>query len=96
MNVPEKVRRKLRDAPDAPGCYMMRDRRGRIIYVGKAVSLRKRVGSYFREATWRGAAPKLRGLIKSVHDLDFLTVRTEAEAILAEGRLGAGPGRESA
>ena len=42
MDFPEKVRRRLADLPDAPGCYLMRDRVGRIIYVGKAASLRKR------------------------------------------------------
>lgn len=65
----------------------MRDGRGRIIYVGKAASLRKRVQSYFRKATLRSAAPKLRGLIKSIHDLDWVVVRSEAEAVLTEGRL---------
>ncbi len=83
----EKLREKLRRLPDKPGCYMMRDRQGRIIYVGKAVSLRKRVRSYFRDATLRSADPKLRGLIKSVCDLDYVVVRNEAEAVLTEGRL---------
>jgi len=87
MDVPEKVKKKLRELPDGPGCYIMRDRRGRIIYVGKAASLRKRVQSYFRQATLRGADPKLRGLIRSVHDLEILTARTEAEALLTESRL---------
>jgi len=87
MSLPEKVREKLRDIPDKPGCYMMRDRRGRIIYVGKASSLKKRVQSYFRQATFRGASPKLKGLISSVHDLDYVVVRNEAEAVLTEGRL---------
>ncbi|NQT91556.1 MAG: excinuclease ABC subunit UvrC, partial [Lentisphaerae bacterium] len=75
------------DLPDKPGCYLFRDRRGRIIYVGKAASLRKRVQSYFRDATLRSANPKLRGLIRSVADLDFVVVRNEAEAVLTEGRL---------
>lgn len=87
MNLPDKVVSKLRELPDKPGCYMMRDKRGRIIYVGKATSLRKRVQWYFRKATRRGADPKLRGLIKSIHDLDCIVVRNEAEAILTEGRL---------
>jgi excinuclease ABC subunit C len=87
MKLPDKLRGNLRDLPDEPGCYMMRDRRGKIIYVGKAVSLRKRVRSYFRQATLRGGNPKLRGLIKSTCDLDYLTVRNEAEAVLTEGRL---------
>ena len=87
MKIPERVKRKLDDLPDRPGCYMMRDRRGRIVYVGKAASLRKRVRSYFRDATFRNAPPKLRGLIRSVADIDIIVVRTEAEALLTEGRL---------
>jgi len=87
VSVPETVQRKLQELPDAPGCYLMRDRQGRIIYVGKAVSLRKRVQSYFRRATLRHADPKLRGLVKSVADLEWIVVRNEAEALLTEGQL---------
>ena len=87
MNVPERVKQKLRDLPDSPGCYLFRDARGKIIYVGKAVSLRKRVQSYFRDASLRRGSPKLRGLVRSVQDLDIVVVRNEAEAILTEGRL---------
>jgi len=87
MNLPENLKEKLRTIPDEPGCYMMRDRRGRIIYVGKAISLRKRVQSYFRQATFRRGDPKLRGLVKSVHDLDYIVVHNEAEALLTEGKL---------
>lgn len=83
----DKVRRKLAELPDKPGCYLMRDRTGRIIYVGKAASLRKRVQSYFRAGTWSKADPKLRGLIRSVDDLDILVLRNEAEALLTEGQL---------
>ncbi len=84
---PEALRRKLADLPDLPGCYLMRDRNGRIIYVGKAASLRDRVRSYFQPATLRSAAPKLRSLIKSIADLETFPVRNEAEAVLTEGRL---------
>ncbi len=87
MNLPEKVKQKLQNLPDKPGVYFMRDRDGRIIYVGKAASLRSRVRSYFRQATLRSADPKLRGLVHSIHDFDILVTRTEAEAILTEGRL---------
>ena len=87
MNLPEKVREKLRNIPDGPGCYIMRDRHGRIIYVGRAVSLRRRVRTYFRDATFRTGDAKLRGLVKSVHDLEFMPARSEAEAVLTEGRL---------
>ncbi len=87
MNLPEAVKKKLQALPKEPGVYLMRDREGRIIYVGKALSLRARVRSYFQQATLRSAEPKLRGLIHSVADLDFIVVRTEAEAILTEGRM---------
>ncbi|MFZ4395284.1 MAG: excinuclease ABC subunit UvrC [Kiritimatiellia bacterium] len=83
----DALREKLRILPDKPGCYLFRGRTGRIIYVGKAVSLRKRVQSYFRAATMRHAPPKLRSLVNSVVDLDFLVVRSEEEALLTEGSL---------
>lgn len=73
--------------PDAPGVYLMRDRNGTIIYVGKAASLRKRVQSYFRESTLRQSDPKRRGLIRSIADLDVIELRSEADALLTEGRL---------
>ena len=87
ISLSEKVRRKLPDLPDKPGCYLMRDRRGKIIYIGKALSLRKRVQSYFRSSAWVKADPKLRGLIRSIDDFDYLVVRNEAEALLTEGQL---------
>jgi excinuclease UvrABC nuclease subunit len=87
MPVTDQVKAKLSQLPDKPGVYLMRDRSGRIIYVGKAASLRSRVRHYFQPATLRSAEPKLRGLINSIVDLDFLVVRTEAEAILTEGRM---------
>jgi len=87
MNVPPLVREKLNTLPDKPGCYLMRDRKGTIIYVGKAVSLRKRVQSYFRDSTVRTAPPKLRSLIHSVADLEVVTVRNDTEALLMESTL---------
>ncbi len=83
----EKVSAKLQTLPAKPGVYLMRDRRGKIIYIGKAVSLRNRVRSYFQKGSLRSAPPKLRGLIRSIDDFDFLVVRSEAEALLTEGRL---------
>jgi len=81
------LREKLQNLPDKPGCYLFRGRSGRIIYVGKALSLRKRVQSYFRAYTLRHAAPKLRSMVNSVVDLDFLVVRSEDEALLTESSL---------
>ena len=53
------LKEKLSKLPNKPGCYMMRDAAGKIIYVGKARSLRKRVQSYFRKSTLRTASPRL-------------------------------------
>lgn len=86
MKISSKVQSKLHELPDKPGVYLMRDRDGRVIYIGKAVSLRKRVRQYFRQGTLRSAEPKLRGLIRSIDDFDYLVVRNEAEATLTEGR----------
>lgn len=83
----DKVKAKLAALPDQPGVYLMRNRQGKIIYVGKAASLRSRVGSYFRRGTFAKADPKLRGLIRSIDDLDIVPLKTEAEATLTESRL---------
>ncbi|HMO50923.1 MAG TPA: excinuclease ABC subunit UvrC [Kiritimatiellia bacterium] len=87
MNLTDKIKERLRSLPDKPGVYVMRDKNGRIIYVGKASSLRGRVRHYFQQATLRGADPKLRGLINSIADFEFIVVRSDAEAIVTEGRM---------
>lgn len=87
MAISDKVKAKLQELPDKPGVYLMRDRNHKVIYVGKAKSLRSRVRSYFQKGTLRSADPKLRGLIKSIEDFDFMVVHNEAEATLSEGRL---------
>jgi excinuclease ABC subunit C len=87
MTASHTLRDKLAALPDKPGCYLFRDRKGTIIYVGKAVSLRRRVQSYFRPATLRDAAPKVRSMINSVADLEVITVRNETEALLTESNL---------
>lgn len=87
MIIPPLVQQKLAALPDKPGCYMMRDRKGTIIYVGKAISLRKRVTSYFRDSTLRKAPPKLRSLVNSIADIETVTVKGDAEALLTESNL---------
>src|SRR5262245_54448767 len=79
------ARRKLDDLPDGPGVYLYRDRQGRLIYVGKAKSLRSRVRSYFQAG--RGEAPKTDALVAEIHDLEFIVTRTEVEALILENSL---------
>ncbi|MDR1145213.1 MAG: excinuclease ABC subunit UvrC [Verrucomicrobiales bacterium] len=78
---------KLRALPHRPGVYIYRDRLGRIIYVGKAKDLRRRVSQYFHPSRKMTADPKTRALIAGIWDLETLTVASDAEAIVLEGRL---------
>ena len=79
------LRERLKTVPNRPGCYLMRDRRGVIIYVGKAKNLRRRVLSYFRPHA--DLAPKVRSMVNTVADLEFMTVKNDAEALLTEAAL---------
>jgi len=79
--------KKVHDLPHKPGVYLMRDRLNRVIYVGKALDLRKRVGSYFLPSRLGSADLKTQALLDSVWDFEFHTVRSEPEALLLEGRL---------
>ena len=82
------LKEKVRRLPDKPGVYLMKDRLGRIIYVGKAKSLKKRVSSYFQRGRARTIAqPKIRALIEMIADLDTIEVKSEPEALLLEGKL---------
>src|SRR3989454_8458527 len=80
------ARLKLDDLPDAPGVYLYRDRRGSVIYVGKARSLRSRVRSYFQGSS-SGQAPKTDALLEEIHDLEYIVTRTEVEALILENNL---------
>ena len=75
--VPADRRREL---PDEPGVYLFRDARGKVFYVGKAKSIRKRVASHFSNPSTRGGE----GLIDLIDQIEALVVHTEAEALLAE------------
>jgi excinuclease ABC subunit C len=81
------LKEKVRRLPDGPGVYLMKDRLGRIIYVGKAKSLKKRVASYFQAARNFSQQPKIRALVEMIASFDIIEVRSEPEALLLEGRL---------
>jgi excinuclease ABC subunit C len=87
MPEPPTLKEKVRRLPDQPGVYLMKDRLGRIIYVGKARSLKKRVSTYFQAARARTLHPKIRALIEMIADFDILEVKSEPEALLLEGKL---------
>jgi excinuclease ABC subunit C len=79
--------KKVHEVPHKPGVYLMRDRFNRVIYVGKARDLRKRVGSYFMPSKMAVADIKTRALLDAVWDFETHTVQSEAESILLEGKL---------
>jgi excinuclease ABC subunit C len=81
------IRDKLSQAPHKPGIYLMKDRLGTVIYVGKARDLRRRISQYFHPSRRLGWDLKLNALVDAIHDFDFHVVRTEAEALLLEGKL---------
>ena len=85
---PVNLKEKVRHLPDRPGVYLMKDRLGRIIYVGKARSLKKRVSSYFQQGRARTVMqPKIRALIPLISDFETIEVKSEPEALLLEGKL---------
>jgi excinuclease ABC subunit C len=84
---PVDLKAKLREVPHRPGVYVMRDRLGSVIYVGKARDLRKRLASYFMASRARRADLKTRALIDTIADFEIHEVRNEQEALLLEGKL---------
>lgn len=78
---------RLREVPHQPGVYLMKDRIGSIIYVGKAKDLRKRMSSYFMASRKMRADVKTRALIEAIWDFEFHVVRNEQESLLLEGKL---------
>jgi excinuclease ABC subunit C len=87
MPVADHIRKKLGTLPHKPGIYLMRDRFGTVIYVGKARDLRKRVSHYFQPSRRLGWDLKFKALTDAIHDFDFHVVRSEPEALLLEGKL---------
>jgi len=81
------LQKKVHEVPHRPGVYLMRDRFNRVIYVGKARDLRKRVSSYFLPSKLAQADLKTRAMLDATWDFETHTVRSEAESVLLEGKL---------
>lgn len=80
-----KMDEKIKALPLTSGVYLMKDKRGKVIYVGKAVSLRKRVQFYFRKS--RAHDPKTGLLVADIADIDCIRTASEAEALILEASL---------
>ena len=81
------MQKKVHEVPHKPGVYLMRDRFNRVIYVGKARDLRKRVSSYFLPSKLAQADLKTRAMLEATWDFETHTVRSDAESVLLEGKL---------
>jgi excinuclease ABC subunit C len=82
------LKEQVRRLPHKPGVYLMKDRLGQTIYVGKAKDLKKRVSTYFQASRKLTIAqPKVKAMIDLIHDVETILVRSEAEALLLEGQL---------
>jgi len=81
------LQKKVQEVPHKPGVYLMRDRFNRVIYVGKARDLRKRVSSYFLPSKLAQADLKTRAMLEATWDFETHIVRSEAESVLLEGKL---------
>jgi excinuclease ABC subunit C len=87
MPVTDHIRNKLSAVPHKPGVYLMKDRFGTVIYVGKARDLRRRVSQYFHPSRRQGWDLKLNALVDAIHDFDTHVVKSEPESLLLEGKL---------
>jgi len=84
MPLDDNIKQILSTLPSVPGVYLMKDRDKKIIYIGKATSLKKRVSSYFQK---KDHDPKTTVLVKRIKDIEYIVTDTEMEALLLENTL---------
>jgi excinuclease ABC subunit C len=87
MPINETIRKKLSKLPHKPGVYLMKDRFGTVIYIGKAKSLRKRVSQYFHPSRRQRWDMKFNALVEAIQDFDVHQVKSDPDAVLLEGKL---------
>jgi len=85
MKEPSLLQSKIKSIPGNPGVYQFFDRQGTIIYIGKAKNLKNRVSSYFTKTKFESY--KVKVLVDKIHDLKFVIVNNESDALLLENNL---------
>jgi len=78
------LKQRAKNLPDSPGVYFFKDKKKKVIYIGKAVSLKKRLAHYFQKGFFD---PKMGQLIRQIADFDYLPLSSEPEALFLEDRL---------
>lgn len=81
----KELKEKLKELPEKPGVYIMRNAEGEIIYVGKAISLKNRVRQYFDNNKNKGA--KVLAMVSHIADFEYIIVQNEVEALVLESNL---------
>lgn len=84
QRIQSKLLEKAKNLPQKPGCYLMKDNKGKVLYVGKAKKLKNRVSSYFQSSA---KSPKTEILVSHIRDFDFLLADNESEAFILENNL---------
>ena len=79
------IKENLKKLPETPGVYMHKDKLGNVIYVGKAINLKRRVSSYFVNSASHSS--KVRSMVKSIEEFEYITCKTEMEALILECNL---------
>ena len=85
MQVSEQLRLQLDTLPGKPGCYLMKDTDGKVIYVGKAINLRNRVRSYFHTSATHSR--KISQMVDNIGNIEWIVVASELEALILEMNL---------
>ncbi|MBS4534803.1 excinuclease ABC subunit UvrC [Clostridium sp. D2Q-14] len=79
------IQEELKKLPDNPGVYIMKDSKGQIIYVGKAISLKKRVRQYFQSSSVKST--KVRTMVSHIKEFEYIMTDSEIEALILEANL---------
>jgi len=85
METSDHIKDILNSVPTQPGCYLMKDQAGKVIYIGKAINLRHRVRSYFHASAKKN--PKTNQLVANIRDIEWIIVKSELEALILEMNL---------
>lgn len=84
-DIQKTIQERLKGLPAQPGCYIYRDESGEVLYVGKALSLKNRVRSYFQKSARHGN--RIARLVSKVRDIEWIVVDSEVEALVLECNL---------
>ena len=85
VNNKNKLEELLSSLPELPGCYLMKDYNGNILYIGKSKKLKNRVRSYFRLK--QDISPRINLMVRQIFDIEYIITDTESEALTLESNL---------